>query len=512
MPRALISVSDKSGLIELSKVLDELGWEIVASGGTAQHLIDNKISVTPIEQLTGVTELLNGRVKTLHPAVHAGILARDKQEDLDQLYEHGYAPISMVICNLYPFQKTTSTIGSSLQDAIENIDIGGVTLLRAAAKNFFRVSVICDPHDYDSIINSLKISGDIDLATRRTLAVKAFALTRDYDTAIHSYLAPNELSDPVQIELPAQTTIALHSVQTLRYGENPHQVATYYASNPQAKILDASQIGGKELSYNNILDVDAAWRTVNSFTSPTSVIVKHLTPTGVASDENISTAFQYALESDPISAFGGVLAFNRQVDAALVNQFGSLFIEAIAAPNFTQEAIEKLLAGRKNCRLLMMNKSYDTNGVEFRSIHGGWLAQQIDSGGPDGMVPKIVTERSPSEDELKALQFNWIVSQHVKTNAIVIGGLNRTFGVGGGLPSRVAAVEFAVKKAGEKAQDAVLASDAFFPFRDPIEAAAQAGIKAIIQPGGAIRDNQVIEAANAAGMAMVFTGTRHFRH
>ncbi|GAB5492559.1 MAG: bifunctional phosphoribosylaminoimidazolecarboxamide formyltransferase/IMP cyclohydrolase [Phototrophicaceae bacterium] len=514
MPRALLSVSDKVGIVELGQNLAALGWELVASGGTAKALQDAGLQVTPVEQVTGLPEMLGGRVKTLHPAIHAGILARDKGEDLSEIAEHGYAPINMVVCNLYPFQATVSQLGVTLQDAIEKIDIGGVTLIRAAAKNFFRVVTVCDPNDYSQIIAELKATGQIEIATRRDLAVKAFAHTRDYDTAIHAFLS-QDVSAPVageSDELPEHLAFSVHGVEQMRYGENPHQSATYYSKQATESPLGAKQLGGKQLSYNNILDVDASWRAVSSYDAPTVVIVKHLTPTGVASGDTLVDAYPKALASDPVSAFGGIIAVNRPVDADFVKGLESLFLEAIAAPEFTQEAVDALKSSRKNCRILHMSKPYDRNALDVRSVHGGLLVQRLDSGDPDGTIMKTVTERAPSAEELEALEFVWKASQHVKSNAIVLGKKNCTVGVGGGLPSRVDAVELAVKKAGDEAIGAVLASDAFFPFPDGIEAAAEAGITAIIQPGGSIRDNKVIEAANKAGIAMVFTGTRHFRH
>ncbi|MEL6403392.1 MAG: bifunctional phosphoribosylaminoimidazolecarboxamide formyltransferase/IMP cyclohydrolase [Chloroflexota bacterium] len=514
MPRALLSVSDKAGIVELGQALVNLGWELVASGGTGKALNEAGLEVTPVEQLTGLPEMLGGRVKTLHPAIHAGILVRDKATDMDELAEHGYAPINMVVCNLYPFQETVAQIGITLQDAIEKIDIGGVTLIRAAAKNFFRVVTVCDPADYERVIAGLESSDGIDIATRRDLAVKAFAHTREYDMAIHAFLS-QDANVPTAEEaedLPQHLAFALHSVESLRYGENPHQAAAYYTQQQSSTPLGAKQHGGKTLSYNNILDVDASWRAVSAYNAPTVVVVKHLTPTGIASADTITEAFPHALASDPVSAFGGIIAVNRKVDKDFVDALGSLFVEAIAAPDFTQNGIEALKTSRKNCRILQMATPYDRNALDIRSVHGGTLIQRLDNGDPEGTLLKTVTERAPTVDELEALEFVWKACQHVKSNAIVLGKPGRTVGVGGGLPSRVDAVELAVKKAGDEATGAVLASDAFFPFPDGIEAAAAAGITAIIQPGGSIRDNIVIEAANKAGLAMVFTGTRHFRH
>lgn len=514
MPRALLSVSDKAGIVEFGSAVAEMGWELVASGGTAKSLEEAGLAVTPVEQLTGLPEMLGGRVKTLHPAIHAGILARDKGEDLSEIAQHGYAPINMVVCNLYPFQETVSKTGVSLQDAIENIDIGGVTLLRGAAKNFFRVITVCDPNDYNRIVAAIRGTGEIDLALRRDLAVKAFAHTRDYDTAIHAFLS-QDASTPApedSADLPDHIAFAVHRVGTLRYGENPHQSAAYYTKQSAEAPLNAKQFGGKELSYNNILDVDASWRAVSSYNKPTVVIVKHLTPIGIASADTITQAYPLALASDPISAFGGIIAVNRLVDVDFVLALETLFLEVLAAPEFTPAAIEKLEETRKNCRVLQIPQPYDRNALDMRSVHGGLLIQRLDNGDPEGTIFKTVTERAPSPDEFEALQFAWKAVQHVKSNSIVLAKPNRTVGVGGGLPSRVDAVELAVKKAGAEAQGAVLASDAFFPFPDGIEAAAKAGITAVIQPGGAMRDKMIIEAANAAGIAMIFTGIRHFRH
>lgn len=512
MPRALISVYDKSGLTGFATTLVELGWELVASGGTEFILREANLPVTPIEQLTGLPEMLGGRVKTLHPAVHAGILMRDRDDDLRELSLQGYAPINMVVCNLYPFQQTVSQAGVTLQDAIEQIDIGGVTLLRGAAKNFFRVVTVCSPDDYNLIIASLKASSEVELATRKSLAIKAFAYTRDYDTAIHAFLA----QDPVPVlegdALPDYLSFAIHQTNNLRYGENPHQSAAYFSQQAATMPLGARQLGGKQLSYNNILDLDAAWRAISTFSQPTVVIVKHLTPTGIASGDTIAEAYPQALESDSVSAFGGVIAVNQAVDDTFVEALGALFVEAIAAPEFTPTAQATLTEKRKNCRLIQIPKPYDRNMLDIRSVHNGYLIQRIDIGDPEGTLLKTVTERSPTSEELEALQFAWNAVQHVKSNAIVLGKHNHTVGIGGGLPSRVDAVKLAVEKAGDDSQGAVMASDAFFPFPDGVETAIKAGVTAVIQPGGSIRDSEVIQAANQAGIAMVFTGTRHFRH
>ena len=512
MPRALFSVSDKMGIVELASALVELGWEIVASGGTQTVLLDGNLPVTSVEQLTGQPEMLGGRVKTLHPAIHGGILARDRHEDIQELTQYGYAPINMVVCNLYPFAETAGRTGTSLQDAVEQIDIGGVALIRAAAKNFLRVITICDPDDYARIIAEVKASGSIDVSTRRELAVKAFGHTRDYDTAIHAYLSVDDFVMSDTNKLPSSLSMSVQQTQELRYGENPHQFAGYYSRNNHELPLGAKQSGGKQLSYNNILDVDAAWRGVSSFSEPTVVIVKHLNPTGIASASSITEAFPLALASDPLSAFGCMIAVNQQVDESFVDALGSLFVEGIAAPAYTPEAIEKLNNGRKNCRVLQMPRPFDGSSLDIRSVMNGLLVQRYDIGDPDTVTMKTVTNRVPLSDELDSLRFAWKAVQHVKSNSIVLVQGKYTVGIGGGLPSRVDAVKLAVEKAGDRVSGSVLASDAFFPFPDGIEVAAEAGITSVIQPGGSIRDSHVIEAANTHGLAMVFTGARHFRH
>ncbi len=513
MPRALLSPYDKTGLVEFATTLSELGWDLVASGGTERVLREAGLDVTSVSRLTGLPEMLGGRVKTLHPAVHAGILARGTEEDLEDLTSFGYAPINMVVCNLYPFRETVSQAGVTLQDAIEQIDIGGVTLLRAAAKNFLNVVVLCDVNDYAKVAAELKATADVNLATRRSLAVKAFAHTRDYDTAIHAYLSADIAPNLALDALPQQLSLGMQQVDVLRYGENPHQVGAYYSRTGASGPLGGTLMGGKkQLSYNNYLDIDAAWRAVSSFDDPTVVIVKHLTPIGIASAQNIAEAYPMANEADPLSAYGSVVAVNREVDLAFVESLGSVFTEAVAAPGFSPEALERFAAKRKNCRLVQIARPFEGLELEFRTVHGGVLVQRADMGDPEGTELTAVTERKPTEEELQALQYAWKAVQHVRSNAIAIALPDRVIGVGGGLPSRVDAVKLAVIKAGDRAAGAALASDALFPFADGIEAAAEAGITAVIQPGGSIRDAEVIEAANNANIAMLFTGVRHFRH
>lgn len=512
MPRALLSVYDKTNLVRFASTLIDMGWDLVASGGSEQVLRNAGLPVTSVESLTGMAEMLDGRVKTLHPAIHAGILARDKPEDLESLKTHGYAPINMVVCNLYPFQETVAQVGITLQDAIEQIDIGGVALLRGAAKNFFHVIVVCDPDDYTKVSAELKATGSVELATRRKLAVKAFAHTRDYDTAIHAFLSQDVVPSLALTNLPQHLSLGMQQVEVLRYGENPHQVAAYYSRIAKSGPLGGTLLGGKQLSYNNILDLDAAWRAVSSFSEPAVVIVKHLNPIGIACAAAIEAAYPLALAADEVSAFGGVIAVNRQVDDDFVSGLGSLFIEAIAAPAYTPTAQANLLNTRKNCRLLQLPQPYTGHDLEIRTIHGGALVQSADIGDPEATVLTTVTERAPTAEELDTLRFAWKAVQHVKSNAIVLASPGATVGIGGGLPSRVDATRLAITKAGDRARGAVLASDAFFPFADSVQLAAEAGVTAIIQPGGSIRDKEAIQAANEAGMAMVFTGVRHFRH
>lgn len=514
MPRALFSVSDKTAIIELAQVLIDLGWDLIASGGTAAGLQDAGLPVTPVEIVTKEAEMLGGRVKTLHPAIHAGILARDTAQDTAELQERGYAPIEMVVCNLYPFSETIQKSGVTTAEAIEKIDIGGVTLLRAAAKNHTRVTVLCDPADYDRVNSQLRTTGAVEADLRQTLAVKAFAHTRDYDTAIHAYLQQQETAaaEAPAEALPTALSLGLTKSTSLRYGENPHQQAGFYTTRQDGLPLGGELLGGKPLSYNNLLDLHAAWRAAEAFDDPAVVIIKHQTPTGIATAHSIVQAFSPALASDQISAFGGVIAVNRTVDEAFIAELGDLFVEAIAAPDFTPGAQEALSTTRKNCRQVKMLPEPQAENWQLRKIRGGYLAQTIDQGDPASLTWKVVTKWKPSPIEMETLKFAWRCIRFVPSNAILLAVPGATVGVGGGLPSRVDAARLAIQKAGSKAQGAVLASDAFFPFPDAIELAAEAGIIGIVQPGGSIRDAKVIEAADAAGIAMIFTGVRHFLH
>lgn len=510
--KALLSVSDKSNLVEFARGLHQHGVELIASGGTARALQHAGLPVTTVEQVTNSPEILEGRVKTLHPVIHAGILARDNDADRADLQRINGDFIDMVVVNLYPFQKTVAQKYVTLRDAIENIDIGGVALIRAAAKNYERVVVICDPCDYELVLSDMGKHGHVSLETREVLALKAFAHTANYDSAIRDYLMG------LQSNESAVTTLTLHRVQNLRYGENPHQTAALYSfNNPCEGPLGGKLLQGKELSYNNILDLDAAWRAAVSFNQPAVAIVKHLSPCGIAAADELHKAYVAAFNSDTTSAFGGVIASNWEVDAKTVDAMGDLFIECIAAPGFTDEAREAL-SKRKNCRLVQIEDPAATKApaYEWRSITGGLLRQSTDKGDPANAQWKVVTKTQPTDAQMRELEFAWKAAHHVKSNAIVIAreskGVLATIGIGGGQPNRVDCVKIAAKRAGRKAKGAVLASDAFFPFADSIAEAVKAGVKAIVQPGGAMRDAEVITAADEAGIVMIFTGVRHFRH
>lgn len=499
MPTAILSVHDKTGLVDLARGLHDLGWSLVASGGTAKALRDENLPVTEVADYTHSPEILGGRVKTLHPAIHGGLLARATEADRAELLNLGWDYIDLVAVNLYPFEATIARPGVTFDEAIENIDIGGVTLIRAAAKNHQRVTLLCDPADYAAVLDELK-SGGVTDATRKRLAIKGFATTSHYDTAIAAYLAPDQ---------PLQLTA--YPIQTLRYGENPHQSATVYSYGPGGGPLGGQVLQGKELSYNNLLDLDAAWKGAVSFDRPTIVIVKHLSPCGIASADRLVDAFQAALASDPISAFGGVIASNRPFDAETAEALGELFVECIAAPGFAADA-RSVLAKRKNLRLVDLPDLQIVPTYELRSINRGLLKQDVDRGDPSDAEWKVVSKRQPTQAEWAALRFAWKACQHVKSNAIVFAQGEATVGIGGGQPNRVDCVRIAKERAGDKSIGAVMASDAFFPFPDSVEVAAQAGITAVIHPGGSVRDAESIAVADANNIAMVTTGVRHFRH
>ncbi len=505
--RALISVSDKSGVADLARDLTALGWEIVSTGGTARAIADAGVAVTPVDEVTGFPEILGGRVKTLHPAVHGGILARrDLQSDRADLEKQAITPIDLVVCNLYPFQQTVARAGVTLPEAVEQIDIGGVTLLRAAAKNFAHVAVVVDPADYDSLLAEIREAGTVSEETRRNLALKAFEHTAAYDSAISRYLQ-GELSSEL---FPQTLALAFEQASSFRYGENPHQSGALYRLPGGGGVAYARQLHGKGMSYTNWLDADGAWLAANDFDTPTVAIIKHASPCGIATANALVDAYRAALASDPISAFGGVVAVNRPLDLSTAQAIDEIFTEIVMAPAFDEDALA-LLRGKKNRRLLEVPGSAGGRAWDLRGIDGGLLVQDRDFSDPSEDW-KVATDRTPTDEEMAAMRFAWRAIRHVKSNAILFAKGTATVGIGTGQPSRVDSVRLAAQKAGEAARGAVMASDAFFPFPDGVEAAIEAGVTAVAQPGGSIRDKLVIEAANKAGMAMVFTGRRHFRH
>lgn len=503
VPTALLSVHDKTGLVEFASALRDMGWALLASDGTASLLRDHGIAVTSVAEYTGSPEILDGRVKTMHPAVHGGVLASDTDLDRTDLDSVGADLIDLVVVNLYPFEATIARPGVSKAEAIANIDIGGVALMRAGAKNHERVTLVCEPVDYPAVAAELA-AGGTTVATRARLAAKGFTITARYDHAVAAYLATSDADEE---------HLRLYPIQVLRYGENPHQAATLFSADPSAGPLGGVVLQGKPLSYNNLLDLDAAWKTVVAFQRPTVCIVKHLSPCGVASAGRLVDAFQSAFDCDPLSAFGGVIASNRAFDEATAIALGDVFVECIAAPAFSAAARAQL-ANKKNCRLVQIPNASVASGFEWRSITGGLLRQEVDLGDPAPLRQawKTVSRRHPTESEWIALDFAWTACQHVRSNAIVVASGESTVGIGGGQPSRIDSVRIAVARAGSRSAGAVMASDAFFPFADSLHEAAQAGITAVIQPGGSLRDLEVIAAADAADIAMVVTATRHFKH
>jgi phosphoribosylaminoimidazolecarboxamide formyltransferase / IMP cyclohydrolase len=517
--RALISVFDKTGVADFARALSQLGIEIVSTGGTARLFREAGIAVRDVSDLTGWPEMLGGRVKTLHPKVHGGILfRRANAEDRKEVSEQSIAPIDMVVVNLYPFSATANRPDVTAEELIENIDIGGPAMLRSAAKNFESVAVVSDPGDYAGILQELSSKRELSLATRLDLARKAIALTARYDGEIATELerlsADHDLPLAKSRErLPHRLHFAFERRQIMRYGENPHQQAALYipAGRDLSGFPAARQLQGKELSYNNLVDLDSAWSLVREFSSPATAIIKHNNPCGAAEDNSLVNAYRNALACDPVSAFGGVLAFNRALDAATSEEVAKLFVECIAAPGFEPAALEKL-AVKKNLRLLEMPTEEVAAELELKRICGGVLVQEPDGRKLDESELKVVTKRAPSDEEKRAMLFAWKVCKHVKSNAIVFARDGKTVGIGAGQMSRVDSVKIAVMKAQVSLAGSVVASDAFFPFPDGVEEAAKAGAKAVIQPGGSVRDEEVIAAANRLGLAMVFTGIRHFRH
>ncbi|MEY8730673.1 bifunctional phosphoribosylaminoimidazolecarboxamide formyltransferase/IMP cyclohydrolase [Peribacillus frigoritolerans] len=508
--RALISVSDKTGIVEFAQGLIEAGFEIISTGGTKKTLQDNGIEVIGISDVTGFPEILDGRVKTLHPNVHGAVLAKhDDKSHAAQLAEHNIEPIQLVCVNLYPFQATISKPEVTVEDAIENIDIGGPTMLRSSAKNHEYVTVIVDSNDYPTVLAELKQIGGVSKTTNRRLAAKVFRHTAAYDAVISEYMT--ELADE---ENPESLTVTYELKQSLRYGENPHQKAAFYKKplGSVFSIAEANQLHGKELSYNNINDADAALQIVKEFNEPAAVAVKHMNPCGVGVGATILEAYEKAYEADATSIFGGIIALNREVDKATAEKLHEIFLEIIIAPGFTQEAVE-VLTSKKNLRLLTIDfDAVKKPERKLTSIEGGLLIQDQDAHSLKDAEVKVATKREPTPEEWKAMELGWKIVKHVKSNAIVVCNDQMTLGVGAGQMNRVGAAKIALEQAGERATGSALASDAFFPMDDTVEAAAKAGVTAIIQPGGSVKDEDSIKKADEYGITMVFTGIRHFKH
>jgi phosphoribosylaminoimidazolecarboxamide formyltransferase/IMP cyclohydrolase len=516
--RALLSVTDKTGLVEFARALASFNVDLVSTGGTARALREAGLPVRDISDLTGFPEMLDGRVKTLHPKVHGGILhIRDNAEHMASVAEHAIEPIDMVVVNLYAFEKTSQRPGVAVADVIENIDIGGPSMVRSAAKNFNDVAIVTQAADYGALIEELKANnGSLGRATRWRLAKQAFAVTAAYDAGIASALESIEEPSGAAAfskELPQMIRLIEPMAKVLRYGENPHQRAALYVDGSGKGVAGATQLQGKELSYNNLVDLDACWELVSEFDETAVAIIKHTNPCGASTGATVAEAYARALEADPVSAFGGVIGINREVDAAAAEEIAKLFVEAIVAPSFTPEALERF-AAKKNLRLVQIRPAETTRML--KQVSGGLLVQDADRLKITEAELKIVTERKPTAEELRALLFAWSVCKHVKSNAIVYArfadGHGQTVGVGAGQMSRVDAAKFGAMKAVLPLAGSVAASDAFFPFADGLETVAKAGATAVIQPGGSVRDAEVIEAANRLGVAMAFTGVRHFRH
>ncbi|RMF75238.1 MAG: bifunctional phosphoribosylaminoimidazolecarboxamide formyltransferase/IMP cyclohydrolase PurH [Acidobacteria bacterium] len=516
--RALISVYDKEGIVDFARGLADAGVEILSTGGTGRLLRDAGIEIRRIAEVTGFPEMLDGRVKTLHPLIHAGILAvRGNPRHLEDVERSGAPLIDLVVVNLYPFEQTARMENIGLQEIVEMIDIGGPTMVRAAAKNFDSVGVVVDPRDYGPVLGEVLEHGGLDGPRRMELACKAFRHTAAYDAAIFAYLSqlgPDGTMRPAESPFPQKLALEFQKVQELRYGENPHQRAAFYGElhGNQPTLAGAVKLQGKELSFNNLLDLDAALGAVLSIDGCGAVVVKHLNPCGAARGENPADAFRRAREGDPVSAFGGIVAFNAPVDEAAAVELTSMFLEAVIAPDFTPAARE-VLARKRKLRVMQLGGGAEAarGGFDLRRVWGGILVQDWDT---DDTLDELTvpTRRKPTDDELRDLRFGWKLCRHVKSNAIVFARDEMLVGVGAGQMSRVDSVRLAASKAGERSRGAVMASDAFFPFRDGLDAAAEAGVTAVIQPGGSIRDEEVIAAADEHGVAMVFTGRRHFKH
>lgn len=538
--RALVSVSDKTGIVEFAESLRAFGVEIISTGGTAKTLRENGIEVTEVSEITGFPEMMDGRVKTLHPKIHGAFLAlRDNEEHRNSMKAHGIEPIDLLVVNLYPFEATISRQNVSLAEAVEQIDIGGPAMIRSASKNWRDVAVVTDARLYESVLREMtENNGSLSLEARRRLATLAYTRTANYDLMISDYLAKQlsnedlsflepfsspgnltsiETGDEDFVEdspFPESRVIELAKVADLRYGENPHQKAALYENFGASGIAQARVLHGKEMSYNNYIDADAAWRLVCDFDELTCAIIKHTNPSGVGAGANNLEAYKRALATDPVSAFGGIVAFNRRVDAESARAVNEVFTEVVLAPDFADDALE-IFKQKKNLRVLRVEPQRSENSLEYKQISGGMLVQDFDDLPVSAEDLKTVSKRQPTANEIKALLFAWKVCKHVKSNAIVFANEFQTVGVGAGQMNRVDSVRIAAQRAAKtelEIKNTVLASDAFFPFRDNIDEAARFGIAAIIQPGGSVRDDEVIQAADEHGLAMVFTGARHFRH
>lgn len=510
MKRALVSVSDKTNLVEFVSGLVELGYEIISTGGTKKTLEAAGISTIGISDVTGFPEIMDGRVKTLHPNVHGALLCvRDNPEHVKQIEDLGIQYIDLVCVNLYPFKETVLKPGVSHEEIIENIDIGGPSMLRSASKNYRYIPVICDPNDYENVLNELREHGETTLTTREKLAAKVFRHTASYDTMIASYL-----TEKTGEKYPEKFTLTFDKVQDLRYGENPHQSAAFYKGmNPQYSLANAKQLHGKELSYNNIQDGNAAIEILKDFEGQPAVVgVKHMNPCGVGIGDTIEEAWDKAYEADPVSIFGGIVAFNEPINNAIAEKLSKIFLEIIIAPAYVEDAFE-ILSKKKNIRLLQLDTTLSVNAkYKVTNVNDGLLVQDIDAHQITEEDLRCVTNRKPTEEEIKQLLFAWRVVKHVKSNAIVLVKDNMTIGVGAGQMNRVGAAKIAIEQAQEKAKGSVMSSDAFFPMPDTVEEAVKAGVTAIIQPGGSIKDQLSIDVCNEHGIAMVFTGVRHFKH
>ena len=511
--KALLSVYDKTGVESLGRRLTDAGYELISTGGTHRSLADAGVPVRQVSDVTGSPEILEGRVKTLHPTIHGGLLARrDSPDHMAELQAQGIDAIDLVVVNLYPFAETISKPDVTLADALENIDIGGPTMLRAAAKNFPSVAVVVDPADYDWVADALAGDG-LDHGQRRSLAAKAFQHVATYDAVVADYLATDPASEE---EMPEQLTIGLTRVSALRYGENPHQRGALYVSSGGGSggLARARQLHGRELSFNNLMDADAAWRIVSDYADPTVCVIKHANPCGLASSDDVAEGYRRAYEGDPVSAFGGIVGFNRPVTAEAAQAMDPVFYEVVVAPSYEDDALATLQR-KRNLRILTVDRAATGAGAadyDIRPLSGGVLVQTPDAIAEYPEQWTTATQRAPTPEELADLAFAWKAVKHIKSNAIAFVKNRTLVGMGAGQPNRVVSVHLSQRAAGEKSTGCALASDAFFPFPDNIELAAEAGITAIVQPGGSIRDDEVIAAADAAGIAMVFTGVRHFRH